>query len=128
MKLSTNMTWNPTIFNTICWLSGLMGQTTHRPNSWCSKHYFFVIMSYRLKALKTVYFYFCNIIKKISKSTETIFAKNFARNYENKWYMKHQTLGRWVICPIGPANQSILLYIVGVINSNHSKMFIEFSI
>ena len=33
--------WNPTIFNTICWLAGLMGQTIHWPSVWCSKHYFF---------------------------------------------------------------------------------------
>ena len=32
-----------------------------------------------------------------------IFAKNFARNYEKKKYLEHQTLGRRVICPIDPA-------------------------
>ena len=39
---------------------------------------------YRLRALKTLYFYFCNFIKKIRKKIERIFAKNFARNHEKK--------------------------------------------
>ena len=38
-----------------------MGRTTHRPSVWCSKHYFFFIISYRLRALKTLYFHFCKI-------------------------------------------------------------------
>ena len=41
-----------------------------------------------------------------------IFAKNFARNYE-KYYLEHQTLGHLVICPSDPANQRIILKIVG---------------
>jgi Uri superfamily endonuclease len=39
------------------------------------------MISYRLRALKTLYFYFCKFIKEI-KEIETIFANNFARNYE----------------------------------------------
>ena len=39
---------------------------------------------YRLRALKTNYFYFCNFIRKKSKLIERIFAKNFARNHERK--------------------------------------------
>ena len=45
---------------------------------------FFFIVSYRLRALKTLYFYFFKVIKKIKKLIERIFAKNFARNYEKK--------------------------------------------
>ena len=30
-----------TIFNIIRWVAESMGQTTHRPSVWCSKHYFF---------------------------------------------------------------------------------------
>ena len=41
-----------------------MGGTTHRPSVWCSKHYFFII-SYRLRALKTLHFYFCKNLKKM---------------------------------------------------------------
>ena len=53
--------WNPTIFNIICWISWLMGRTTHRPSV------FFFIISYRLRALKTLHFYFCKFIKKYRK-------------------------------------------------------------
>ena len=45
---------------------------------------FFFIISYRLRALRTLYFYFCKFIKKIEKLIETMFAKNFARNCEKK--------------------------------------------
>ena len=31
---------------------------------WCSKYYFLICTFYRLRALKTLYFYFCNIIKR----------------------------------------------------------------
>ena len=58
------MLWNPTIFNIIRWLAGSMGEMTHRPSIWCSKHYFFFVISYRLRALKTLYFHFCKFIKK----------------------------------------------------------------
>ena len=51
---------------------------------------FFFIISYRLRALKTFYFYY----KKVKKLIETIFEKNFARNYEKKKYLEHQMLGR----------------------------------
>ena len=44
---------------------------------------FFFIISYRLRALKTLYFYFCKVIKRFKKN-EIIFAKNFARNCEKK--------------------------------------------
>ena len=33
------------------------------------------------------------------------------RNYEKKKYLERQTLGRRVVCPIGPANQHIQLLI-----------------
>ena len=40
-----------------------------------------------LRALKTLYFYFCKVIK---KKIERIFSKNFARNYEKNdtWNIK----------------------------------------
>ena len=34
-------TLNPTIFNIIHWVAGLLGQMTHWPSIWCSKHYIF---------------------------------------------------------------------------------------
>ena len=39
-----------------------MGQTNRRPRVWCSKYYFLYTF-YRLRALKILYFYFCNLIK-----------------------------------------------------------------
>ena len=39
------------------------------------------MISYRLRALKDVYFHFCNFIK---KKIESVFAKNLARLYEKK--------------------------------------------
>ena len=50
----------------------------------------FFIISYRLRALKTLYFHFCNFIKKL---IERVSANNFARFYEKKKYLEHQTLG-----------------------------------
>ena len=35
------------------------------------------------------------------------------RYYEKKKYLEHQALGRRVVCPISPANQRIILQIVG---------------
>ena len=69
VKLSTsypNIGWqnkNPTIYNIMRWFAGPMGQTTRQPSVWRSKYFFF---SYRLRALKTLYFHFCNFIKKMN--------------------------------------------------------------
>ena len=41
---------------------------------------FFIL--FRLRALKTLYFDFCNVINKMRKKIEMISAKNFARNHE----------------------------------------------
>ena len=43
--------WNPTIFNMIRWVAGLLEQMTHWPSVWCSKHFFTIL--YRLSVLKT---------------------------------------------------------------------------
>ena len=63
-----------------------LGRWVDGPNNSLTKRLmfqvlFFFIISYRLRALKTLYFYFCKVIKKL---IERIFAKNFARNYEKK--------------------------------------------
>ena len=34
------MPWNPTIFNIIRWVAGLMGQLTHQASVWCFKYHF----------------------------------------------------------------------------------------
>ena len=40
-ELFMKQNWNPTIFNIIRLVTGLVGQTAHQPSVWCSKHYFF---------------------------------------------------------------------------------------
>ena len=45
----------------------------------------FFIISYRLRALKTLYFHFCNFIKKNQEKFECVSAKDFARFYEKKY-------------------------------------------
>jgi len=39
---------NPTIINITRRVDWLMGQRTHQPGVWCSKHWFFFITSYRV--------------------------------------------------------------------------------
>ena len=51
--------------NILRWVAWRMGQTNRRPRVWCSKYFFYTF--YRLRALKTFYFYFCNFIKGIRK-------------------------------------------------------------
>ena len=58
--------WNPTIYNTLWWSPSWLGQMACRPSVWCSKHYFLYI-SYKLRALKTLYSYFCKFMKKMKK-------------------------------------------------------------
>ena len=76
-------TWNPTIYNLIHWFPWSMGQTTRCPSFRRSKYFLFII-SYRSRALKTLYFHFYNSIRKISKWMERVFAKNSGRFYEKK--------------------------------------------
>ena len=61
--MSALLFWNLIIFNIMRWVAGSMGQTSHRPSVWCSKHYFFSIISHRLRELKTLYFNFCKFTK-----------------------------------------------------------------
>ena len=101
-------TTNPSIYNILCWFAGPMGQTNRRPSVWCSK-YFFSIVSYRLRALKTLYFYFCNFIKKYKNKLKWFLQRIMQDFMKKKLYLEHQTLGPWFVCPIGPANQRIKL-------------------
>ena len=39
---------NPTIFNIIRWVAGLLGRTTHGPSVWCSKYYVFFTISCKI--------------------------------------------------------------------------------
>ena len=53
--------WNPTIYNIIRWFAG-----TNDSMNKCLmfQSLFFFIVSYRLRTLKTLYFYFCKFIEK----------------------------------------------------------------
>ena len=64
----------------ICWFAGPMGLTTCRPSVCCSKYFFFIFF-HRLRALKTLYFHFCNFVK--NKNWKG-FCEEFARFYEKK--------------------------------------------
>ena len=64
-----------------------------------------------IRALKTLYLYFCKVIKLYIKEwIERIFAKNFVRNYEkNDTWIIRGLVDKTVI----PATQCIILKIVG---------------
>ena len=65
-------------YNTlVCWADGTNDSSTKRL---MFQVFFFFIISYKLRALKTLYFHFCNFIKKL---IERVFC-NFARFYEKK--------------------------------------------
>ena len=72
------------------WADGTNDSSTKR----LTFQVFFFIISNRLRALKSLYFHFCNFIK---KKNERVFGKNFARFYEKKimlgtsdaWSMSH---------------------------------------
>ena len=62
----------------VCWFAGM--------------NYYFIVF-YRLRTLKTLYFYFFKVC------------------------LEHQTLGQRVICPSNPATQCIILKIVGFLDT-----------
>ena len=76
-------------YNTLArWFDGSMGRMTHWPSIWCSKHYFFII-SCRLRAFKTLYFYFCKIQKKKNKK---ISWNDFCKEFRKKLLKQKNTL------------------------------------
>jgi hypothetical protein len=91
------------------WVKRLIDQVSDVPSI------IFFIISHRLRAIKNLYLYFCKVIKKMKKKL--------------KWFLqrilqeiRNQTLGRWVICPIDPATQHIILKIVGfIVSTKHSQ-------
>ena len=74
--------WNSSIYNILRSFGGSFVQASHRPSVWCSKHFFFII-SYRLRALKTLYFYFCNFIKKWENKLKGFCKKSWKKNAWN---------------------------------------------
>ena len=96
-----------TIYNIIHWFAGPMGQMTGQQSHWCSKYFFSFILSYILRALKTLYLHFC--------TNETTKWKGFCKEFweilwkqKNNMYLQHQTLGRKVIVP--SATRTSVLY------------------
>ena len=67
--------WNPTIFNIIRWVNGTNDSSTKRL---MFRALFFFINSYKLRALKTLYFKFCKIIKN-KKINWNDFCKEFCK-------------------------------------------------
>ena len=81
--------WNPSIYNILRWEAWTMGKKNRWPRVWCSKYYFFILF-YRLRALKTLYFYFCNVIKKWKVNWKD-FCKEFSKKswkWNNKWNIR----------------------------------------
>ena len=87
-------TRNPTIFNKICLVAGLIISSI--------KHLMVQILFWK--------------IEKNNGLLAWTFAKNFARNYEKK-ILDGQTLGRWDNLPTDTASQRIILKIVGFVLS-----------
>ena len=46
--LHGNITWNPSIYNILRWVAWTMGQTNCWPRVWCSKYYFFIMISCKI--------------------------------------------------------------------------------
>ena len=61
------ITWNPSIYNIIRWVAWTMGQTNRRQSVWCSKYYFFFMISCKILCKNPFNFfsYFFFKIKKI---------------------------------------------------------------
>jgi hypothetical protein len=70
---------NPSVYNIIHWLAGPMGQTTCRPNIWCSKHYFFFHNTH------SIYFFifFIKLQMKIKSFECPKSISNYERNTRN---------------------------------------------
>ena len=91
---------NLTIYIIIRWLSGSLGQITCWPSVWCSKYYFFFIISCKILCKNRFYLFFW-------------FFNNKMFEFPNKLWKEKRMLGWWVVCPIDPASQYIIMKIVG---------------
>ena len=92
---------------------GPIWQMTRRPSVWCSKYYLFFIKSCNIlykKPFNLFSNFFCKITKMKIKSFEC--PKSYKKIWKKK-YLERQMLGQRVVCPKSPANQRIILYIVG---------------
>ena len=105
----TEGTKNPTIFNIIRWVAGLLGRSSHWPSVWCSKYFFFIISCKILSKnpFKLFFQIFYNFTKIKIKSFE---CPKSIRNYEknNAWSIRRLVDESFV-----PSTQRIILKIVG---------------
>ena len=83
------MSWNPSIYNIICWVAWMMGQTNRQPSVWCSKYHFFswFLAKFFAKILSIYFLIFYKITKIKIKNFE---CPRSIRNYEKKntWNVK----------------------------------------
>ena len=61
--VSGRQTRNLTIFNVICWNAGLMRWSSHRPNVWWYKYYFFFHNLLQNSLQKSIQFFFFECLK-----------------------------------------------------------------
>ena len=77
-------------YNTLArWVNGTNNSSTKR--LMFQSLFFLSIISYRLRALKTLYFYFCNFIKKNKKIDRKDFCKEFCKKSwkkNNAWNIR----------------------------------------
>ena len=91
----------------------ILGRWVDGMNVWCSKQFFFSIISYRLKALKNLYFHFCKFMKKNLKQflqrilQEIMVDESFApvKYIEDCWIFE---VMQKVISGFGNSNQKLL--------------------
>ena len=92
------------------WYAGSLGRSSHWPIVWWSKYYFGRLKIKQwvcwlgLRALKTLYFYFCKVIKKFEKNKLKRFLQRILQEI-----MKEIILGTSDAWSINPATQRIIL-------------------
>ena len=57
-----------------------------------------------------------------------IFAQNFARNYEKKLYLEHETLGRFVILSQQPSNAAYYIEDCPILKASYTKTQVVFEV
>ena len=97
---------NPSIYNIIYWVAWTIGQRNCRPSIWCSKYYFFFMISCKI-LYKNPFNLFSYLFHKITK-IKSFECPKFYKKFFKK-ILGHQTLGRWFICPIVKAIQRNIL-------------------
>jgi hypothetical protein len=69
---------------------GSMGRTTHRPSVWCS-NFKALVFFFHISYIKTLYFYYCKVVKKIKKKKWNNFCKEVCKKLwkkNNTWNIR----------------------------------------